>query len=101
MEVFNRVIGYCAKLEDEQRIERFDVLVLRPGGGPNGLLLLYGTHRQLDAVQEDERFLAFTLDAQLVVDELGQTEGWANAGVAQPMGRFQDALSTTPRQASA
>jgi hypothetical protein len=95
MEVFNDAIGYCAILQEEGRIERFDVVLFQPNGALNGLMLFYGTHEQLVAVREDDRFQRFMMDAQLVVDGLSVTEGWANEGVAQPMGRFLDAVATT------
>ncbi|MBB4661226.1 hypothetical protein [Conexibacter arvalis] len=99
LEVFNDAVGYYATLQDEGRIERFDVVLLGPGGGIDGMMLLHGSHDQLDAVKEDERFQRITIDAQLVVDELRVLDGWVNEGVARPMALFLEAASHVPQHA--
>lgn len=101
LEVFNDVVGYYAALQEDGRIEHFDVVILSPGGGIAGLILLHGTHDQLDAVKEDERFRRLTIDAQMVVDELSVLDGWVNEGVARPMALFQEASAAVPRRAMA
>ncbi len=98
LEVFNDAVGYYAALREDGRIERFDVILLMPNGAFDGMMLLHGSHEQLDAVKQDERFQQITLAAQLVVDDLRIVDGYANAGVAEPMGRFQDAVRHLPQQ---
>lgn len=97
LEVFNDAVGYYAALREDGRIERFDVVLLTPNGSLDGMMVLYGTHEQLDAVKEDDRFQQITLAAQLVVEDLRVLDGYANAGVAEPMGRFQDAIQHLPQ----
>lgn len=101
LEVFNDALGYYAALQEDGRIERFDVVLLTPGGGIDGMMILYGSHAQLDAVKEDERFQRITIDAQLVVDQLRVLDGWVNEGVARPMALFQESASHVPQQAMA
>ena len=101
LEVFNDAVGYYAALQQDGRIERFDVLLLTPGGGLDGAMILYGSHAQLDAIKEDERFQRLTLAAQLVVDELHVLDGYANEGVGRPMALFQEAVAQVPQQATA
>lgn len=101
LEVFNDAVGYYSTLREQGRIERFDLALLTPAGDIGGLMVLYGTHAQLDAVREDERFQRITLDANLVVDDLRILDGYANEGIAEPMGRFQDALTHVPQPAHA
>lgn len=101
LEVFNDALGYYAALQEDGRIERFDVMLLSPGGGIDGLMILQGSHDQLDAVKEDERFQRITIDAGLVVDELRVLDGYVNEGVARPMALFQEAASQVPQQAMA
>jgi hypothetical protein len=98
LEVFNDALGYYAALQEDGRIERFDVVLLSPGGGIDGMMILHGSHEQLDAVKEDERFQRITIDAQLVVDRLSVLDGYVNEGVARPMALFQEAASQLPQQ---
>jgi len=101
LEVFNDAVGYYAALQADGRIERFDVVLLSPGGGIDGIMLLHGSRDQLDAVREDERFQRIMIDAQLVVDELRLLDGYVNEGVARPMALFQEAAASVPQQAMA
>jgi hypothetical protein len=101
LEVFNDAVGYYAALQEDGRIERFDVVLLSPSGGVEGMMLLYGSHEQLDAVREDPRFQRLTIDAQMVVDELRVLDGYVNEGIARPMALFQEAAARAPQQAPA
>lgn len=97
LEVFNETLGYYATLKEEGRIERFDVVLLNPHPGLDGMLLMHGTHQQLDAVSQDPRFQQLIAEASLVVDDLRIAEGYANDGVAEPLGRFQEAIAHLPQ----
>lgn len=101
LEVFNDALGYYSALQEDGRIERFEVVLLTPGGGIDGMILLCGTHAQLDAVKEDERFQRITIAAQLVVDRMSVLDGWVDEGVARPMSFFQEEASQLPQQAMA
>lgn len=101
LEVFNDALGYYAALQEDGRIERFDVVLLSPGGGIDGMMILQGSHEQLDAVKEDERFQRITIDAGMVVDELRVLDGYVNEGVARPMALFQEAAAQVSQQAMA
>jgi hypothetical protein len=101
LEVFNDALGYYAGLQESGRIERFDVILLNPNGGLAGMMLLHGTHTQLDAVSEDDRFQQLTTEAALVVDDLTVVEGYSTAGVPTPIGRFQEAIAHLPHSAVA
>lgn len=101
LEVFNDAVGYYAALADDGRIQRFDLLLLTPNGTIGGMMLLYGSHAQLDAVHEDERFQRITINASLVVDDLRVIDGFANEGIAEPMGRFQEAVAQARQPAHA
>ena len=101
LEVFNDALGYYAALQEDGRIERFDVVLLSPGGGIDGMMILQGSHDQLAAVKEDERFQRITIDAGMVVDELRVLDGYVNEGVARPMALFQEAAAHVSQQAMA
>ncbi|ADB54161.1 hypothetical protein [Conexibacter woesei] len=101
LEVFNDAVGYYTGLQQQGGIERFDLVLLTPNGSVGGMMLLYGTHAQVEAIREDDRFLRITLDAGMVVDDLRVVDGYANEGIAEPMGRFQEAIANVQQPAHA
>jgi hypothetical protein len=100
LEVFNEAIGILGRLQQEERIEKFDVVLLSPEGGDlTGYIEVHGTAEQIAAVREDEEFLRNTLDAANIVRGLRHVDGWANEGVARIMEMYQESLSKVPQSA--
>jgi hypothetical protein len=99
LEVFNDAVGYYGALQEGGRIDHVDLVILNPNGAVDGMMLLHGSHAQLEAVKEDDRFQRLLVDAGLVVDELRVVEGYANEGISEPMGKFQEAIARLPQQA--
>lgn len=97
LEVFNDAMGICGRMQQEGRIERFDVVLLRPNGDLNGYIELHGSVEQLAAVREDEEFMRNTADASLVVHNLRHLDGSTNDDVAAQVGRYQEAISRVPQ----
>ena len=61
LEVFNEGVEYWGRLQQEGRIESFEVVLLYPHGGDlAGFSLLRGSHAQLNDVGGDEEFLRLT-----------------------------------------
>ena len=89
VEVFNDALGYYGRLQQEGRIERFDVALFGAHAGINGYMVLHGSHAQLDAVEEDDEFRDITTAAALVVADLDICEGVTDAGIAAEMERYQ------------
>ena len=96
-QVFNEVMGFYGRLQQEGRIESFDVALFAANSDLGGYIELYGTHQQLDAAQQDEEFQRITVDASLVVADLRISEAVTNEGVAQEMARYQEAISKVPQ----
>jgi hypothetical protein len=99
LEVFNDALGYYRELQDAGRIEDFDVLLLEPNGLMDGCMMLRGTHAQLDAVHEDERFRRLMMDAGLIVEDLRMAEGYTAEGIDQTMPLYADAVGRVPQMA--
>jgi hypothetical protein len=89
VEVFNDALGYYGRLQQEGRIEGFDVTLFGANAGLNGYMVLHGSHDQLDAVEEDAEFRDIVTAASLVVADLDTTEGVTGAGIAAEMERYQ------------
>jgi hypothetical protein len=97
LEVFNEAIGICGRMQQEGRIEKFDVVLLGPNGDLNGYVEMHGSAEQLAAVREDEEFQRNTVDASLVVDGLRHIEGFTNDQVARQMALYQESIARVPQ----
>lgn len=99
LEVFNEAIGLCGRMQQDGRIERFDVVLLGPNGDLNGYIEVHGSAEQISAFREDEEFQRNTIEASLVVDGLRHIEGYTNEEVARQMARYQESLARVPQTA--
>jgi hypothetical protein len=99
LEVFNEAVGLYGRMQQEGRIEGFDVVLLEPNGGLNGYMQLRGSAEQIAAVRADDEFRRITIDASLVVDELRLVDGFCNEGVAREMSMYQAAIAKVPQNA--
>ena len=70
VESFNDAIGLYGRMQQEGRIESFDVVLLAPNGDMNGYIEIHGSAEQLAAVSADEEFQRNTIDAALIVEDL-------------------------------
>ena len=98
LEVFNEAVGMYGRMQQDGRIEKFDVCLLSPhGGGLSGCILLHGTAEQLAAVEEDAEYRRNLVDANMIVRELGAVRGWVNEGIADQMALYQEAIGRVPQ----
>ncbi len=99
LEVFNEAVGLYGRMQQDGRIDSFDVTLMSPNGELNGYMALRGSAEQLVAVRESEDFQRVTVEAALIVDDLRLIDGYANEGVARQMALYQDAISKVPQRA--
>jgi hypothetical protein len=99
LEVFNDAIAHYVRLQQEGRIERFDVVLLDPNGDLDGYIELHGSAEQLAALRQDEEFRRRTIDAMLIVESLRLIDGVVNEGIATTMTAYQEAISRVPQTA--
>jgi len=99
LEVFNEALGLYGRMQQDGRIEGFDVTLLDPNGGLNGYMALRGSADQLGAARADSEFRRILIDASLVVDSLRVIEGYTNEGIAQQMAMYQEAIAKVPQRA--
>jgi hypothetical protein len=86
-------------MQQEDRIESFDVALLSLSPQLGGYIQANGTAQRLAAVREDEEFRRFLTEASLVVDDLWLSDGFANAGVAEQMTMYTEAIAKVPQTA--
>jgi len=100
LEVFNEAIGLLGRMQQEGRIEKFDVCLLEPSGGDlDGFVVVHGSREQIDALRADEDFMRNSIDASNIVQGLRHVEGFANEGVARAMEMYQESISKVPQSA--
>jgi hypothetical protein len=99
LENFNDVVGLYGRMQQDGRIERFDVTLLAPNGELGGIMRLQGTVDQLVAVREDPEFQRLIAAATLIVDDLCLVEGYVNEGIASQMAMYQEAVAKVPQAA--
>ncbi|MGH2837607.1 MAG: hypothetical protein ACRDJY_04560 [Thermoleophilaceae bacterium] len=97
LEVFNDAMGICGRMQQEGRIEKFDVVLFRPNGDLNGYIVMHGSAEQIAAVHDDEEFTRNTVDASLVVNNLRHIDGSTNDEVARQITRYQDSVARVPQ----
>src|ERR1700742_1088579 len=78
LEVFNEALGLYGRMQQEGRIESFDVMLFEPNGAVNGCIVIRGSAEQLAAAREDDEFRRTTISAALIADDLRLIEGYAN-----------------------
>jgi hypothetical protein len=99
LEVFNDALGLAGRMQQDGRIEKFNVVLFEPTGDIGGYIEMHGSTEQLAAVREDEEFQRNTADALLIVDGLRHSMGYTNEGVARQIQLYQEAVSKVPQNA--
>ena len=99
LEVFNDAVGLYGRMQQDGRIESFDVALMAPNATLDGFMCLRGSAEQMAAVHEDQEFQRVMVDASLIVDDLCMYDGYANEGVAQQMAMYQEAIGKVPQMA--
>jgi|SRR5579875_1508490 len=99
LEVFNESLGMFGRMQQDGRIEGFDVMMFEPNGTMAGCIQLHGSAEQIASVRESEEFRRTMTQASLIVDELSMTGGYAGDGVARQMAIYQEAITAIPQRA--
>jgi hypothetical protein len=99
LEAFNDALGLLGRMQQDGRIEGFDVALLAPNADLGGYIAVQGSAEQIDGVRADEEFQRNTLNSQLAVEGIRHIEGYTNEGVAGQMALFQEAISRVPQRA--
>ena len=93
LEIFNQSIEFWGRLEQDGRVESFEIVLLFPHGGDlTGFALLRGSHDQLNEVAGDEEFLRLTATAGLVVERVGVVRAALGDGLQQQIEIYQQAI---------
>jgi hypothetical protein len=93
LEVFNEALQYYGGLQQEGRIQGFDVGLLEPHGGDlAGFILLRGSREELSRLRLDEEFERVTTRASLIVEGLGVVNVITGDDLERGIGVYQQAV---------
>jgi hypothetical protein len=99
LEVFNESVGLYGRMQQDGKIEGFDVCLMDPNGTLDGYVQVRGSAEQLATLMADEEWRRNMADASLIVDDLRVTGGSINEGVARDMALYQEAIGKVPQSA--
>ena len=90
LEVFNESMQYWGRLQQEGKIERFDVAALTPHGRDlAGFVLLRGTAQQIDSVRRDEEFEGLIARVRLIGDDIRLVDAFVDEKLVQVMSQYE------------
>ena len=99
LEVFNEAVGMSGRMQQEGKIEGFDVVLLAAGGPIDGYIAIRGTAQQLFELRESEEFQRNIIDATLVVKHINVADGATGEELGRQMQMYQEALERAPQMA--
>jgi hypothetical protein len=99
LEVFNEAVGLAGRMQQDGRIESFDIGLFSPNSEMNGYLQMRGSAEQMAALALDEEFTRNTVDASLIVENLRHLHGVCNEGIAPQMAIYAEARAKVPQTA--
>jgi hypothetical protein len=97
LEVFGEALGLLGRMQQDGRIESFDVGLMRPNDQINGFITIHGSAAQMAALKDDAEFMANTMDAQMIVERVSHIEGFSGEGIAQMMEMYRAAVAKVPQ----
>ena len=99
LSLFNEVIGMYGQMQQDGRIESFEVVLLNPNAGIDGYIEVRGSADQLNALRDSDDYLKSMTEAALIVHELRVVEGFTGAGIARMVEMYQEAADAAPQMA--
>jgi hypothetical protein len=99
VEAFNDSVGYYGRLQQDGKIESFDVVLLDPNSDLGGYIQLHGSAQQLFEVSESDEFRRLQAQVSLIVADQRIINGVSNEGVAREMEIYTEVVSKVPQRA--
>jgi hypothetical protein len=93
LDLLNETSGYLERLAQDRRIERFDIVILKPQTTElGGFILIQAAKAQIDALRHDDDFQVWVNRVQLVADRVGFVDAWVGDGIAEATDLYEQAL---------
>jgi len=96
MGVWGDALEFYEKAQANGLIDSYEIQLFQPSGGalPTGMICLWGSQDQVDAIARNEDRLRLQTRAALVVDNLIETRALRGAAVLEGIGTFQEAIDS-------
>ena len=92
LSVFQESMEYYGRLQQEGRIERFEVVFLAPHGGDlTGFVVLYGGRQALDEIRFSDEFERLLVRAASIIDQPGVVPAYTGEALGKQVELFQQA----------
>src|SRR5262245_37150010 len=93
LDLLNETRGYLDRLAQDRRIDRFDIVILKPQTTElGGFVLIQGTQEQIDALRHDDGFQVWVNRVQLVADWFAFVDSWVGNDIAEATDLYEQAL---------
>jgi hypothetical protein len=94
MELWGEAIEFYEKAKANALIDDYEVQLFMPTGGalPNGMIMLYGTQDQVDAIAHNDERGRLQAKAGLLLDGLVETSAIRGAAVLEGVGTFNEVI---------
>jgi hypothetical protein len=94
LEVFREATRELESLQDNGRIEHFDMVVLMPQNIEfGGFCLISGSREQINSLRNDDDFQRWVLRLQMVADKFGVMDAWVDQGIPVALRLYEEALN--------
>lgn len=94
VELFNEILGYYGRLQEEGEIESFEPVFLEPHGGDlSGFVLLRGDAEKIAAIRVSDEFAQFSIRAAIVVDNFGVVGADLAARIERQMAFYMEQVA--------
>jgi hypothetical protein len=93
VDLFNEILGYYGRLQEDGEIESFEPVFLEPHGGDlAGFVLIRGDAERLASIRVSEEFTRYTIRAGLVVENFGVVGADLEARLQQQMAFYMEQI---------
>ncbi len=94
LEVIREATRELEGLQQQGRIEHFDMVVLIPQTIEfGGFCLISGSREQIDLLRNDDQFQRWVLRLQMVADKFGVMDAWVDQGIPVALRLYEEALN--------
>jgi hypothetical protein len=94
LEVFQEVLQYYGRLQQQGEIDSFEPVLLEPHGGDlAGFVLVKGNAEKLARLRGSDEFISLNTRGQLVVENLGVTGAFVGDGLQGLMADFSKQIA--------
>jgi hypothetical protein len=98
-ESLNEAMGMLGRMQEDGRIEGFDVAMLEPNTDLGGFVTIRGTAEQIAALRTNEEFQRKSITGQLAFEGTRHIEGYANEGLVKQLAMYREAIAKLPQPA--